>query len=75
MDLPTILVSFQVTSADEFVWIDSHNRLVEVNAPSSNIFVVNFIINRIHIVIFGFLIVNIVPSFRCNSCLGPAMTW
>ena len=25
------LNTFQVTSADEFVWIDSHNRLVEVN--------------------------------------------
>ena len=24
------LNTFQVTSADEFVWIDSHNRLVEV---------------------------------------------
>ena len=35
ISLPTKLASFQVTSADEFVWIDSHNRLVEVVAPSS----------------------------------------
>ena len=63
-----------MTSADEFVWIDSHNRLVEVTVvPSSFIVVVNFIVNLI--VIFGFLIVIIVPSFRCNSCLGPATTW
>ena len=65
-----------MTSADEFVWIDSHNRLVEVTVfPSSFIVVVNFIINLIVIFIFEFLIVIIVPSFRCNSCLGPATTW
>ena len=63
-----------MTSADEFVWIDSHNRLVEVTFfPSSFILVVNFIVNLI--VILGFLIVIMVPSFRFNSCLGPATTW
>ena len=65
-----------MTSADEFVWIDSHNRLVEVTVvPSSFIVVVNFIVNLIVIFIFGFLIVIILPSFRCNSCLGLATTW
>ena len=65
-----------MTSADEFVWIDSHNRLVEVTTLSSYIIVVlTVIVNLIVIVIFGFFIAIIVPFLtRCNSCLGPVTT-
>ena len=39
------LNTFQVTSADEFVWIDSHNRLVEVIILFLPISTVNIIVN------------------------------
>ena len=40
------LNTFQVTSADEFVWIDSHNRLVEVIILFLPISTVNINVNR-----------------------------
>ena len=40
------LNTLQVTSADEFVWIDSHNRLVEVNILFLTISTVNINVNR-----------------------------